>query len=1436
MLDEVNKTGKFVKEVATYFRDFLETDFKKRRIPKRSIKFKNEKNFLIGLTLRKYPEFNKKLWKLINNSFQSDRQFIVKKNEYKATISIALQNLINKQIEFVDENIIDEIINQISFHIIKESKINKNDPEKAYNNVTEQIYHLLQTNIVLPFVDKIRSSIEEASQSDASSVESISDVEERLTEILSEPMYSGITEKINELIIKKDKLINKQTDLQNNETVNTDDENEEKEIIISEFKSILSKKFIQETVKNYFQDFALTDLYFELNTLVDSKHLLDKQEIYLYFGEIKFERNNFPIFYIPIQINKTQEGYLLEFDSVFYINKKALDFINQEYNKTHNTFGTLKSVSERIIYIAEQSEGIMPKINSSIREMSDKFSIPGNLDFTKSNTQKYDGLNISITNNCFLCIFDKSDESIVNDYEDMMQIIDEGDNLLSGSFNKLIEDFIKNEPETITSNVEKEWYDETSYSEKLVFASPIPLNAEQRQILNAIKRKNCKYIVVEGPPGTGKSHTITAITFEAIRNNQSVLILSDKKEALDVAENKITETMDKVRLSKDIQNPILRLGKSGNTYTQILSNASLNNIKEHTRAVENTKDDMEKEIENVQNSLEKSIEESIQKNKNVSMDDIQEMFSHENNINEGWYENIYLEEFNSKNELELLNNFKYSIDYFKNFNEVVFNRTKTQFDSLFPNKTINDYLNFIDLINIAKSITQEYSGYKSLLSLKNLNKDNFENLNSYIHNLQQIKKSAFGLGFFFKKSEVNNVNSKILNDYKIINFNDPHKRITELQTVTRIIDYISDRINYYQLNSSIKNYENDPYSDVLVVLKNIELFNDFNLKDTKIYIELIREFIEKSPLTSEKINLSSKTFDSILNNILVNDNDEKFKSIVNYLNLNYNLREVFGSIPDFDFNGVKSQLEDLVTTKTTQIMDKQVVDFAESNPAAAKTIKTIIKNKERFPKEEFEKLKKAFPCIIAGIRDYADYIPLEADLIDLVIIDEASQVSIAQAFPALLRAKKILVMGDKKQFSNIKSNQAKNETNNEYLSGLKSSFNTNIGSNISEVQRLGKFDIKTSILDFFEYIHNFRIMLKKHFRGYPELISYSSKYFYDNSLQSVKIRAKPIDEVLKFKFIEHDDKISLNELENSNKLESDFIIEQLKEMKENNETQSVGIITPFTNQQKFISSEISKLPEADYFYETLKLKVMTFDGCQGEERDTIFYSMVVNPLKDNLNSIFIKSLENRDLEEDASIRVARLNVGFSRAKECMHFVLSKPITEYNDEIGNALKHFFYRYEEIKKGADVGSTDANSPMESKVLKWIRETNFYQNNVQKIELKAQFKAGEYLKQIDKYYTHPKYKTDFLLTYKADNKKYIQIIIEYDGFEHHFKNKENVNELNYQHYYKDDDIYREKVLEGYGYTFLRINRFNLGTNPVETLDSRFNKIIEKKSPQII
>ena len=85
----------------------------------------------------------------------------------------------------------------------------------------------------------------------------------------------------------------------------------------------------------------------------------------------------------------------------------------------------------------------------------------------------------------------------------------------------------------------------------------------------------------------------------------------------------------------------------------------------------------------------------------------------------------------------------------------------------------------------------------------------------------------------------------------------------------------------------------------------------------------------------------------------------------------------------------------------TYLIDKRVIAFQENNKSDAKVLQNIIKEKKRFPRDEFSMLKEAFPCILAGIRDYAEYIPLEPDLFDLVIIDEASQVSIAQAFPAL---------------------------------------------------------------------------------------------------------------------------------------------------------------------------------------------------------------------------------------------------------------------------------------------------------------------------------------------------------------------------------------------------------------------------------------------------
>ena len=70
MNNQITKNQKehnFIKEIAKYFMDFLETDFHKRRLPRRSVKYKNNDNLLIGINLTKYPKFIKQVSNIFNS-------------------------------------------------------------------------------------------------------------------------------------------------------------------------------------------------------------------------------------------------------------------------------------------------------------------------------------------------------------------------------------------------------------------------------------------------------------------------------------------------------------------------------------------------------------------------------------------------------------------------------------------------------------------------------------------------------------------------------------------------------------------------------------------------------------------------------------------------------------------------------------------------------------------------------------------------------------------------------------------------------------------------------------------------------------------------------------------------------------------------------------------------------------------------------------------------------------------------------------------------------------------------------------------------------------------------------------------------------------------------------------------------------------------------
>jgi very-short-patch-repair endonuclease len=279
-------------------------------------------------------------------------------------------------------------------------------------------------------------------------------------------------------------------------------------------------------------------------------------------------------------------------------------------------------------------------------------------------------------------------------------------------------------------------------------------------------------------------------------------------------------------------------------------------------------------------------------------------------------------------------------------------------------------------------------------------------------------------------------------------------------------------------------------------------------------------------------------------------------------------------------------------------------------------------------------------------------------------------------------------------------------------------------------------------------------------------------------------------------------------------------------MLQDDEPPTVGVITPFREQHTLLSKFLFGHPQGRAFEDRLRLKVMTFDSCQGEERQVIFYSMVATPGNDALNYIFPVSMDGNVSESiEEKLKIQRLNVGFSRAQEMIWFVHSMPLGLFRGSIAGALNHY---QDLVSKGEKVfGATDPSSPMESKVLQWLQQTEFYQSEEDDLEVLPQFPIGDYLKQLDPTYQHPRWRVDFLLTYTGSDRP-LYIVIEYDGFQEHFDGSKDVHVGNHERYLREADVERQLTLESYGYRFIRINRFNLGKDPVSTLNARIESVV--------
>ena len=1362
----------FVQTLAGYYSQFLETDFKKSREPKRKFENRNSSGSRVGIRLSKYPRLKNVVTELINKK-KDPSNLVIKFGQYKSDLPAAIETAILTSIEAVNlQPLIDDLL-PFKNKVIQKLSKKEMDIELVMEYSIDQMMNIADTNVVSPVLDIIAPLFERQSSNSVALNELITYSEE-ISAILVKDVKEQLPTAISNIAFK--------------------DEQDSFDKAMEEFQD---GERVKSLLKSYFSDFATSDIFTDLRELVTTSKTTENLQFYLNFGEVSFNRSKFPLYFVPINIELDKAKIQIEFEPHLYVNKKSIEFLTGEINKSQDGLSAINPVTERIFYKGG-SESYAEITNQTLHNILSVLQVNGEIDLTSSGqTSAIGALRIEVNNETSISLADKSDESIVNDYEALISGLDEDSPLLKG-FHNLIEGFLTENPLSVEKSIDQEWRD-TEISDRLVFQNPLPLAEEQRKILSAIRNKDSKFISVEGPPGTGKSHTIAAIAFEMILKGENILILSDKKEALDVVEGKLNDVIQKVRgANEDYVNPILRLGKKDSNYSNIVKQNSITKLKANLQAFDVRANDFEEEFKQSEKNLKEDINKTIESVGGIDLEKILSFYQTEIEFIEK-YPNIkdfYTHPEDLKTLVDML---------------AVVEKNRAGFSDFFSDNNSDEIIEKIaDLTIMTGQIPENIR--EILRECPALKMDQLPSLSYIANSIQNLKGQVFG--YFFEKPSLANYSKRIF-DITGLSLLKPQNFIEKL----KVISTIDDELSLVLKNNGKDGYDSESKNVLRKSLVNKMIMSSQNQQTMRDYLELDFEYLEAIEVPYLIKDLLSLKFNT--DNILI--------QCKNLHSRKTDITKAFSNIPEFNYFANKTNIETLNAQRLTNTIDRRVVDFATQNKADAKTLQQIIRNKSKFPTDKFELLKQAFPCMIAGLRDYAEFIPFESDLFSLIIIDEASQVSISQALPAILRSKKMVVMGDRKQFGNVKTSNASKALNQSYFSEVSNTFRKVITKDDDFlITKCNSFDIKNSVMDFFDTISNFSIQLRKHFRSYPEMISFSSKYFYDGHLQALKIRGKPISEV--FEFIEVEDLDRIEVIKNANKQEAELIISKLLELIKEDSPPSVAIITPFSQQQKVISTMISEHIESDEIQKKLKIAVFTFDTCQGEERDIIFYSMVASKHVDSLNYIFPVNFSSNLSEDeiDGKLKFQRLNVGFSRGKEKLVFVLSKPIGDFGGSIGKALRHFKGQLENGTAVPSTGDVDPSSPMEARLLEWIQQTSFYTMRRETLEIIPQFEIGKYLKSLDPSYSHPNYKVDFLLRITTKKAVY-QIVLEYDGFEFHFKDKGSVNSMNWKNYLTPEDVERECILEGYGYKMLRVNRFNLGDDPVSTLDNRLIELLQ-------
>ena len=426
------------------------------------------------------------------------------------------------------------------------------------------------------------------------------------------------------------------------------------------------------------------------------------------------------------------------------------------------------------------------------------------------------------------------------------------------------------------------------------------------------------------------------------------------------------------------------------------------------------------------------------------------------------------------------------------------------------------------------------------------------------------------------------------------------------------------------------------------------------------------------------------------------------------------------------------------------------------------------------------------PCWMMSPLAVSQYLEKDNIIFDLVIIDEASQMTPEDSIGALVRSRQAMIVGDTNQlpptgfFRKVLDDEDADE------------------------------DEKTteeSILEMANYSFKPARRLRWHYRSKSaSLISFSNKYVYDNDLV-VFPSANERNPDMGVYFVK------VNGLYSSgiNPKESEAMVDAIITFMKQNKHKSLGVVLLNQKQRDLIFDEfnyaIKEYPDVKNYIEHWEGKndglesffIKNLENVQGDERDVIFIGTVYGPEKEGL------PVMQRFGPINGISGKRRLNVLFSRAKErivTFSSMLSSDIkAEEDGNVGAYILKCWLEYSNsgiIEKGI-YSNKEPDSAFEEHVI----------NQIKSIGCEAIPQVGVKGYSIDIGVKHPDWPHGFIMG------------IECDGASYHSSKSA-----------RDRDRLRQEILENLGWYIYRIWSTDWFEDPIKETEKLRNEIQNRLS----